>query len=55
MLQNLPGIGVLFVAGVGPISQDTGSSAEFYVQILGLPLKPMEGNSDYLLSEEGML
>lgn len=55
MLQNLPGIKVLFVAGFGPISQNTESSSEFYVQVLGLPLKPMEDNSDYLLSEECML
>lgn len=55
MLQNLPGIEVLFVAGFGPISQNTESSSEFYVQVLGLPLKPMEGNGDYLLSEESML
>lgn len=31
MLQNLPGIEVLFVAGFGPISQNTESSSEFYV------------------------
>ncbi|UJD95020.1 glyoxalase [Lelliottia amnigena] len=55
MSQNLSGIEVLFVAGFGPISQNTESSAEFYVQALGLPLKPMEGNCDYLLSEEGQL
>ena len=55
MSQNLPEIEVLFVAGFGPISQSTESSATFYVQVLGLPLKPMEGNCDYLLSEEGAL
>jgi hypothetical protein len=55
MSQNLPGIEVLFVAGFGPISQNTESSSAFYVQTLGLPLKPMEGNCDYLLSEEGKL
>lgn len=55
MSQNLPGIEVLFIAGCGPISVNTESSSEFYVQTLGLPLKPMEGNCDYLLSEEGIL
>ena len=55
MSQTLPEIDVLFVAGFGPISRDTESSAAFYVQTLGLPLKPMEGNSDYLLTEEGQL
>lgn len=51
MSQNLPGIDVLFVAGFGPISQNAEVSSGFYVQVLGLPLKPMEGNGDYLLSE----
>lgn len=37
------------------MSQNTESSAEFYVQTLGLPLKPMEGNCDYLLSEKDLL
>lgn len=55
MSQTLPEIDVLFVAGFGPISRDTKSSTAFYVQTLGLPLKPMEGNSDYLLTEEGQL
>ena len=53
MPQALPGIDVLFVAGFGPISRDTASSAAFYIHTLGLPLKPMEGNSDYLLAEVG--
>ncbi|KJM97583.1 glyoxalase [Enterobacter kobei] len=55
MPQALPGIDVLFVAGFGPISRDTASSAAFYIHTLGLPLKPMEGNSDYLLAEVGQL
>ena len=37
------------------MSQNTESSAEFYVQTFGLPLKPMEGNCDYLLSEKDLL
>ncbi|MGC0798239.1 glyoxalase (plasmid) [Pantoea agglomerans pv. betae] len=55
MSLDLPGIEVLFIAGFGPISLNTESSSEFYVQTLGLPLKPMEGNCDYLLSDEGVL
>ncbi len=55
MSQTLPGIDVMFVAGFGPISQDTASSTAFYIQTLGLPLKPMEGNAEYLLTEEGHL
>jgi hypothetical protein len=55
MSQTLPGIDVMFVAGFGPISRDTASSTAFYIQTLGLPLKPMEGNADYLLTEEGQL
>lgn len=55
MSENLAEIEVLFVAGFGPVAQDTESSAEFYVHALGLPLKPMEGNGDYLLAEEGVL
>ena len=55
MSQTLPRIDVMFVAGFGPISQDTASSPAFYIQTLGLPLKPMEGNAEYLLTEEGRL
>ncbi|PJD68682.1 glyoxalase [Enterobacter kobei] len=55
MPQALPEIDVLFVAGFGPISRDSASSAAFYIHTLGLPLKPMEGNSDYLLAEVGQL
>ena len=55
MSQTLPGIDVMFVAGFGPISQDTASSTAFYIQTLGLPLKPMEGNAEYLLTEESQL
>ena len=55
MSQNIPDINVLFVAGFGPVAQNSASSASFYVQALGLPLKPLEGNGDYLVSEEGLL
>ena len=55
MSESLTGIEVLFVAGFGPIAVDNESSSGFYVQTLGLPLKPMEGNCDYLVTEEGGL
>lgn len=55
MEQQFAGLGVLFVAGFGPITQQTEHSKAFYVDVLGLPLKPMEGNADYLLSEHGAL
>lgn len=55
MSQNISDINVLFVAGFGPVAQNSASSASFYVQALGLPLKPLEGNGDYLVSEEGLL
>lgn len=46
---------VLFVAGFGPITQDTRSSCDFYLDTLGLPLKAMQGNEDYLTCEEAQL
>ncbi|ALR76779.1 VOC family protein [[Enterobacter] lignolyticus] len=50
MNPDLSGIDVLFVAGFGPITLDTDASKAFYADALGLPLKSMEGNSDYLLT-----
>ena len=55
MPQTLPGIDVLFIAGFGPVSESSDASTAFYVQTLGLPLKLMEGNADYLLTEESQL
>lgn len=55
MSENSSEIEVLFIAGFGPVAQDIEASAEFYMHTLGLPLKPMEGNRDYLVSEEGGL
>ncbi|WP_447884249.1 glyoxalase [Serratia fonticola] len=55
MEQPFSGVEVLFVAGFGPITQNTSQSAAFYQQALGLPLKPMEGNEDYLLTEHDAL
>lgn len=55
MSHLLTEIDVMFIAGFGPISRSTETSAAFYLQALGLPLKPMAGNSDYLVTEEGAL
>ncbi|MCW2254950.1 uncharacterized protein YbdZ (MbtH family) [Providencia alcalifaciens] len=46
---------VLFVAGFGPITQDTLVSRDFYLDTLALPLKAMEGNPDYLTCEDKQL
>ncbi|QAV24113.1 glyoxalase [Proteus hauseri] len=48
-------IDVLFIAGFGPITRDNAQSQEFYKETLKLPLKPIEENSDYLLTPEGEL
>lgn len=55
MTEVLQAIDVRFVAGFGPITQDTVLSKAFYIDALGLPLRPMEGNSDYLLTERDAL
>ncbi|MBX4774100.1 glyoxalase, partial [Klebsiella oxytoca] len=55
MEYDLDGMDVLFVAGFGPITQSTPASREFYVAALGLPLKPMPGNEEYLLTEQHAL
>ncbi|TQI80569.1 hypothetical protein FHU10_4559 [Serratia fonticola] len=55
MEQPFCGVEVLFVAGFGPITQSTHQSQAFYQQALGLPLKPMEGNEDYFLTEHDAL
>lgn len=55
MSSALPDIDVLFIAGFGPVSLNTDASSAFYVQTLGLPLKPIEGNADYLSAEAGEL
>lgn len=48
-------IDVLFVAGFGPVTRNTKDSKSFYIDVLGLPLSPMEGNGDYLASRQGEL
>lgn len=55
MLNSLDNSEVLFVAGFGPITQNQQQSSEFYLNILALPLKPMEGNSRYLTCEQDQL
>ena len=51
MVPGLAALNVLFVAGFGPITRDTQSSKSFYVDALNLPLKHMDGNGDYLLTD----
>lgn len=55
MSPTLPGLDVLFIAGYGPIPQSVSDSQRFYQQTLGLPVRPMEGNPDYLLAEHGAI
>lgn len=55
MEQQIPGVEVLFVAGFGPITRSTNTSAAFYQTALGLPLKAMEGNEEYLLTDVDQL
>lgn len=51
MVPDLPALNVLFVAGFGPVTRDTQSSKSFYLDTLNLPLKHMDGNDDYLLTD----
>lgn len=55
MHPTFSGLDVLFIAGYGPIPRSVSDSQTFYQQTLGLPIKPMEGNPDYLLSEQGAI
>ncbi|WP_272663960.1 MULTISPECIES: glyoxalase [unclassified Providencia] len=43
---------VLFVAGFGPIVTDYKKSHSFYLELLKLPLKPIEEGSQYLTCEQ---
>lgn len=54
-MEPLSTLDILFIAGFGPITGNTEESKSFYVDLLGLPLVPMEGNEDYLLSRHGEL
>lgn len=55
MTKDFTDIAVLFVAGFGPITQNTALSHAFYGETLGLPLQRMAGNDDYLLTEQDAL
>ncbi|MDN2488315.1 glyoxalase [Kosakonia sacchari] len=55
MTPSIPGLEVLFIAGFGPIPQNVADSQAFYQHTLGLPLKPMEGASDYLVADHDAL
>ncbi|HDH0696906.1 TPA: glyoxalase [Klebsiella aerogenes] len=55
MTPDLPDINIMFVAGFGPVTLDTETSKAFYVNALHLPLKHLEGNSDYMLTEHEAL
>ncbi|WP_414898729.1 VOC family protein [Rhodovulum sp. YEN HP10] len=55
MHRTFSGLGVLFVAGFGPITTDPARSRALYVETLGLPLKSHGENEDYLLTEDGAL
>ncbi|PWC10615.1 glyoxalase [Brenneria roseae subsp. americana] len=47
----IPGVQVLFIAGFGPIVTSVPASYALYVETLGLPLKPLEGSPDYLVTD----
>ena len=49
------GLDVLFIAGFGPVPNNVEASKTLYQGALGLPLKGMEGNEDYLVVEHGAL
>ncbi|SIO00915.1 hypothetical protein SAMN05444722_0099 [Rhodovulum sp. ES.010] len=50
-----PEIGVLFVAGFGPITRDAEASRSLYADALALPLRPYGDNTTYLSTEDGEL
>ncbi|MCG8710490.1 glyoxalase [Brenneria sp. 4F2] len=51
MDMSIPGLQVLSVAGFGPVVPCLADSHKLYIETLRLPLKPMAGNSDYLLTD----
>lgn len=55
MTADLNEIDVLFVAGFGPVTRDTAISKAFYKDTLRLPLKHMEANSDYMMTDVDVL
>ena len=46
---------ILFVAGFGPITKEDHASKSFYLDILNLPVKAMEGNESYMSTNDGEL
>lgn len=46
---------VLFIAGFGPIVVDHSMSQHFYLDVLKLPLKPIEEGGQYLTCEQDAL
>lgn len=55
MKDETTGLAILFIAGFGPITQDSVASLAFYQRTLNLPLKGMPGNETYLSLEAGEL
>lgn len=51
-MVNINEVGVLFVAGFGPIASDPPSSRALYLDTLGLPLTGQPGDPDYLHAEK---
>lgn len=49
-MNGIDGLNILFVAGFGPIGQDTTASREMYGELLGIPFK--EEENGYLHTEE---
>ena len=50
-MPQIEGIKVLFVAGFGPIVQSFSDSRRLYLETLGLPLKAMPDDPNYLNGE----
>jgi catechol 2,3-dioxygenase-like lactoylglutathione lyase family enzyme len=48
----MTGMKVLFVAGFGPLTQDSKASQAFYVDTLKLPVEPRPENPDYYHTEK---
>jgi len=51
-LTEIAGLKVLFVAGFGPLIRDPQASKAFYLDTLGLPLKAMPDDPQYLHADK---
>lgn len=52
-MPKLPdAIDVLFLAGFGPITVDEAANRRLFIDLLGLPLEPMENNPAYLHTQK---